>query len=476
MYQAALALTILCAAACSTTNGRDVRGDENIVAVVDVTVVPMDSNRTLAHHTVVMHDGVIRAVGPAASITVPADARRIDGTGRYLMPGLTDAHVHVRDPSELLAYLAHGVTTVVHLSGPTGNVADVLDLRARVARGELLGPTILTSGRIIDGAPPIFAGVSAVVETPTEASRVVEAQIDAGVDVVKVYNNLRADALRAVVRTAHRRNVSVWGHIPRIDGREAALQSALAAGLDVIAHGEEVFFTFLHGDVEAHLDRGIAPVVPSAMIDESVRLVREAGAAVIPTLSFVAMTRAQLDDIDAVMNDPEARFLPPTVREMWEEQNPTQRRDLPRFDLRERGKAAVVKTLTRALNEAGVPLLLGTDASAPGMYPGKSAHIELEELVDAGLTPYEALATATSNAGRIVGKGRPGRTSFGTVVVGSRADLLLLEADPLADVSHAAEIAGVFLRGEWFTRGKLDSLRVERSRTATQPPAPPPAS
>jgi imidazolonepropionase-like amidohydrolase len=423
----------------------------------------MDTERVLSHHTVLIRDGLIVEVAPAATVAVPPGARRIDGTGRYLVPGLTDAHVHLRDTSELLSYLAHGVTTVVHLSGPLGNLPDVLDLRARVDRGEILGPRILASGRLIDGNPPIFAGVSTSVETPEEASRVVESQVDAGVDFIKVYNNLRTDALRAVTRTAHRRGVAVWGHIPRIDGRDTALQNALAAGLDVIAHGEELFFTILYRDVERQLDRGAMPIVDAALIGETVQRVRESGVAVIPNLSFVAMTRAQLDDLAGVLADREARFLHPTIRGMWKQQNPTRRADIARFDLRERGKSTALKTLTLALNQAGVPLLLGTDAAAPGMYPGKSAHIELKELVGAGLTPNQALATGTRTAGRIIGRQLHGGAPFGTVTVGSRADLLLLEADPLADIANVAVIAGVFVRGEWFTRAELDSMRVQRS-------------
>jgi imidazolonepropionase-like amidohydrolase len=111
-----------------------------------------------------------------------------------------------------------------------------------------------------------------------------------------------------------------------------------------------------------------------------------------------------LVDVKGVRTDPEASFLTKTVVDRWEQQNPTRRRDLARFDLRERGKAAVLKALTRALNDAGVLLLLGTDAAAPGMYPGKSAHTELQELVDAGLTPYEALVTGTRVAGDVIGK------------------------------------------------------------------------
>jgi hypothetical protein len=196
------------------------------LAVVNVTVIPLDSERLLPGHTLIIQDGLIAALGPTAAIRVPAGARRIDGTDRYLMPGMTDAHVHLRDPSELLSYLAHGVTTVVQLSGPSGNVPDVLELRRQVELGSVLGPTIYTSGRILDGDPPIFPGVSMVVRTPDEAERAVVAQLAQGVDLIKVYNNLRTDVLRAVTRVAHAHGATVWGHVPRIDGRSTALRLA----------------------------------------------------------------------------------------------------------------------------------------------------------------------------------------------------------------------------------------------------------
>jgi imidazolonepropionase-like amidohydrolase len=123
------------------------------VAIVNATVVPMDSERTLAGQTLLVRDGVIAAIGAHEEIQIPAAAQRIDGAGRFVAPGLIDAHVHIRDESELLSYLAHGVTTVVHLSGPTGNTPDVIDLRARVNRGEIVGPTVLTAGRIIGRRP-----------------------------------------------------------------------------------------------------------------------------------------------------------------------------------------------------------------------------------------------------------------------------------------------------------------------------------
>lgn len=451
---------ILCAAACGVDGDAGGSETDSVAAVIDVTVLPMDSERHLLHQTVVIRDGLISELGPSAAVEVPASAERIDGTGLYLMPGLIDSHVHLRDPSELLSYLAHGVTTVVHLSGPSGNIPNVAELRERVARGEILGPTIYMSGRILDGDPPIFPGVSTIVRTPDEAREAVIAQLSAGVDVIKVYNNLRADELQAVTSVAHELGPTVWGHIPRIDGRATALQRALAAGLDVIAHAEEVFFTMLYRDVEDQLDRELVPTVDPELMTEAVRLIQENGVALIPNLSFVAMTRAQLDDVQRLWTDPEAQFLHPTILNMWKTQNPTSRPDLRQFDLRERGKQVAVRQLTLALNDAGVPLFLGTDASAPGMFPGKSAHIELTELVAAGLTPFQALATATSNPGRFLTEHVRGNPPVGTVTVGSRADLLLVNADPLTDISHVARIAGVVVRGKWHARGQIDSMRV----------------
>jgi imidazolonepropionase-like amidohydrolase len=433
------------------------------LAFVDVNVVAMDSDRVLAGQTVVVRDGVIAEVGPSRSVRIPPGALRVEGVGRYLMPGLTDFHVHLRDPSELLSYLAYGVTSVVHLSGPMGNVPDVMALRAEVARGGTPGPTIYASGRVLDGDPPIFPRTSVVVRTAEEAIRVVAGQKAGGADLVKVYNNLEDDALRAAVRAAHERGLPVAGHIPRRIGRDRALQAALAAGLDVIAHGEEYFFTFFHGQVEALLDKGLVPTVDRTGIPEAVRRTKEAGAAVTPNLSFIAMTRAQLDDLAAVLADPETAYLHPSVRDMWKEQNPTRRDGLERFDRRERAKYPFVQELTAALHRAGVPLLLGTDASASGLFPGRSAHLELSELVKAGLTPYHALVAGTRAAGAFIGRWAPAARPFGTVTPGSRADLVLVRGNPMEDVRHASAIEGVVVRGRWLDAGELRALR-ERAR------------
>lgn len=431
---------------------------DSVIAIVDVAVVPMDAERILRNQTVVARDGFVTDLGPRSTVQVPEGARRIDGTGRYLLPGLVDFHVHLRDRTELLSYLAHGVTTVVHLSGPTGSIPDVVDLRRQVASGDVPGPTVLTSGRILDGNPPINPGVSDAIRTPEEARAVVAQQAAAGVDFIKVYNNLLGGALRAAIESAHGRGVAVLGHIPRADGRAVALQNALDAGLDVIAHGEEYFFTFFYRDVEPQLDSGRVPAVDETTVPEAVRLTKAAGAAVIPNLSFIAMTRSQLDDIDQVLGDPEARFLTPAVRDAWRRQNPTTRPDLDRFDRREQAKYPFVQKLVRALHAGGVPLLLGTDASAPGLFPGKAAHVELQELVKAGLTPYEALESGTSAAGEYLSR-RTKSTAVGTIAVGRRADFMLVRQNPLEDVANAADLEGTVVRGRWFPRADLQRMR-----------------
>jgi hypothetical protein len=176
-------------------------------------------------------------------------------------------------------------------------------------------------------------------------------------------------SMRAAIQSAHARGLSVWGHVPRIDGRAAALSEAVSAGLDVVAHVEEVFFTSLYADVESQLERGLVPSFSDAQLTESVRLLAQAGTAVIPNLSFVAMTRAQLDDVDRVLGDPEVRYLHPTTVATWKTGYPATRSDLERFDRRERGKEAVVRRLTRLLNDARVPLFSGDRFVGAGDVP-----------------------------------------------------------------------------------------------------------
>ena len=436
------------------TNGS--AGGAETLVLRQVHVLPMTAETVLRDHTVVVEDGRIAAVGPAGEIEAPAGATVVEGGGRYLLPGLVDFHVHLRDESELASYLAHGVTTVVNLRGSPEH----LELAAAVAAGLRLGPTIYTAGPLLDGDPPVFGGAgTVVVESAAEARRAVAEQAAAGYDLVKVYNNLPPEALVAAVEEAHGRGLAVAGHIPRNPDRATALQRALAAGIDLIAHGEEFFFTYLGGAADAAM-KAPPPTPSPERIREAARMAGEAEVAVTPNLSFIVMTARMLEDLPAVLEHPEARYLSPEVRAMWKEQNPTHRQDLERFAAREAVKYPAVRTLTRELQRAGVPLLLGTDASAPGLYPGWSALLELEELVAAGLTPFEALVAGTRAPGRFLARHVAGARRIGTIEVGKAADLLLVESNPLEDVGALRERAGIVLRGEWIPGQRLQAARA----------------
>lgn len=452
---AILLLVPLTGLACDGGWSADERRDDartGTFAFVNASVVPMTSDVVLPSHTVVIRGDRIVEVAPSSAVTLPAGTRTIDASGKYLVPGLVDFHVHVRAASELESYLRHGVTTVVAMRGTD----TVLELREQVRAGTLAGPRIRTAGPLIDGDPPIWTGGATRVVTTLSEARAA-GQAHCGVfDFVKVYNNLPPDLLAAVAAAAHECGVPVAGHLPRRPERALGLARGLAAGVDVIAHGEEIFFTHLGGASDALIERP-GGAVRDEDLDTAVRMIREAGAYVIPTLSFIAMTARMLEDVDAVFADPEFDRLAPEVRQLWRDQNPTRRANLEAFTRRERVKRAVVAALTARLQAAGVPLLLGTDASAPGLFPGKAAHLELGELVRSGLTPFEALATGTATAGRFFedplrGAGPPTRERaelLGTIEPGRMADLLLVDANPLADVRHLTLIEGVMVRGQW---------------------------
>lgn len=434
---------------------------QDVLVFEDVNVVPMNGLGVRPNQTVIIRDGLIEEIGPTDRTPVPPNATVVQATGRYLAPGLIDFHVHLRSTSEFLSYLRHGVTSIVQLSGGLSGAPDILDYRRELEAGGLVGPTLYTSGPILDGTPPLNPGVSTAISDSSDARSVVRAHARRGYDLIKVYNRLPRNLLAEVVDEAHRLGLPVVGHIPRAEDRSHALQAALDAGMDVIAHGEEFFFTYFYEGVDSLLDLGEIPWRQNTEIDRVTRWVLEAGVAVIPNLSFVAATRTQLDSIEVLWEHPEFRYLEPEVRRFWRDENFTTRPDVDRFSRREKAKEQFLDELTFSLHRAGVPLLLGTDASFVGLFPGASAHLELRQLVEAGLSPAQALATATSIPGAFLREHDMIGVPVGTVSVGARADLVLLADNPLLDTGAVADPIGVVARGAWHERAVLDALRQQ---------------
>lgn len=408
------------------------------IAFVRVHVVPMDTERVLRDQTVLVEHGRIARIGASKDVSVPTGVQQIDGRGElYLMPGLCDSHVHVLDPDEFTFYVANGVTTVRNMSGEPFH----LFWRREIADGRMFGPTLITTGPTMDGVPPEGSN-RVIVTTRAEAERAVDDIHAAGYDMIKVYGGLSADAYAGIASAAKRLKLQVVGHLPRSVG----LEGALGLGQASIDHAEEYLYTFFK-------DAGVEKM------PEAVRLTHDAGAWVVPTLVTFDMIGRQIADAPALMSRPELRYVDPATSASWiTKQNHYLRDFVPADAERFSTRLVFLKELVRELHRAGVPLLAGTDAGiafgVPFVVPGYSLHTELANLVECGLTPFAALQTATVNPARFMHQAR----EVGTVTEGARADLLLVDGNPLENVANASRRVGVMVRGRWSTDAELTGM------------------
>jgi imidazolonepropionase-like amidohydrolase len=421
------------------------------IAIEHVTVVPMDAERVLPDHTVVVEGRRITALGPSAQVTPPAGAQRIDGRGRFLIPGLAEMHAHFPSPQGLQQHgeafgdrllflnVACGVTTV---RGMIGGPRD-LQVREEVARGVRLGPRIFTAGPSINGnsAPDALAG-----------RRLVTEQRAAGYDLLKIHPGVPRAAFDEVARVARAEGIPFAGHIPA----DVGLERALLSGMRTVEH--------LDGYVEALQKGALAPGqnagffgseivdgVDEARIPALAAATRAAGAWNTPTQVLVDNVFGGAS-IEEVMGRPEMKYMPAAIREQWTK-GAAQFRG-PGFDAaRGRRFVELRRKLLRALRDAGAGLLLGADAPQVFNVPGFATLRELESLVAAGLTPFEALQAGTRNPAMALGVPE----SFGVIARGRRADLVLLDADPLADVRNVWKRAGVVVAGRWLPAAEIDA-------------------
>ena len=429
----------------------------------NVNVVDVDAGSVIAGRSVILSDGHIKEIGAQESVRAPAGARVIDGSSRYLMPALWDMHTHPMEPEALSMLVANGIGGTRIMWG----LPHHLEWRARVELGELLGPRLLIAGPIIEGVPPAQAASVVdtegrrLVKTFAEGVAEVRRQKIAGFDYIKVYNNIPLDAYQGLVAEAKRLGMPVVGHVPFAAG----IRGALAARQKSIEH--------LRGYIEK-LVPADAPIQPGidmrsrtlaweyadlSRIPQLVRATRDAGAWQCPTLGTSIYT-APSSAIERYLATPEAEYLDPQTRAAFRHRGRVKwlsnftEADFERAT-RANEKQAV---LLRAMHVAGVPLLAGTDSNSFGF----SLHRELEALVAVGLSPGEALQTATTNPARFAGLEK----EVGRVAAGYAADLVLLDANPFQDIRNTSRINAVILRGQLLDRAALDAM-LEKSRLRT---------
>lgn len=406
-----------------------------------VNVVPMTAETVLQDYTVVTDGDRITAVGKASDVTIPPNALRIAVEGKYLIPGLHDMHVHFfggKDGAEsiLRLHALNGVTTILNMRGTSG----ALEMRGQVARGERIGPTIFTTSPILGNTDPnpktYEKGVEAVEEFHAQ-----------GYDFIKVYNQIPAEGYRGVMETARRLGMPVIGHAVRSVGIEGAIASG-----QHIAHMEE----FIYGYFKDNLDE--AAIAPLA-----VRL-KDAGICVVATLVTYHNIIRQVEDIQKMLASPGIEYLPQALVRNWlpEKNDYLSRFDQQAVDSDLQPAFAFQQKLTKQFRAAGIPIMTGTDCTIPIVVPGYALHDELAELVDAGLTPYEALEAATAAPAKFLGV----FDNVGSIEQGKRADLILLEDNPLDTIRNTQHRAGVMVRGRWYDKDEVRRLLEELKPTA----------
>src|SRR5262245_41210148 len=367
------------------------------------------------------------------------------------MPGLADMHIHLpfntydREdaPAMLQLFIVNGVTTALNLLG----LPEHLLMREQIAQGKLLGPVIYTSGFFIN--EPKF-------KTPEEVERQVIKEKQAGYDFIKMHGNLSREAYHRLFEVARREGIRVIGHVPRNLGIRATLEERQEA----IAHAEEYLYGYFLFNRPCCTEEELGP-----MIREIAEATDKAGAWVIPTLTIYKGIAPQVEDFNAVLQRPEVKYVPNGLATEW-------RPERNRYRNKKREEIPILNSLyklqellVKGLRDANVRILAGSDTPAtPAVVPGFSIHDELKNLVAAGLTPYEALRAATANAAEFLGAA----DEFGTVAVGRRADLILADADPLANVGATAKLSGVMARGRWLSETTLRAKLTELANSAAR--------
>jgi len=431
-------------------------GVDTSVVFENVTVIPMDSERVLEGQIVIIKDGRIADIGTSGDVGIPTDAHVVDGAGRFLIPGLSDMIVHT-DGSEndLLVYLANGVTTI-RIMGE--DPPAILEWRDQIKAGTRVGPNIWVWWPQFEnnerederGMERATRGGKTYVHTPEEAERLVAEMAAMGVDGIKAHGVVSSEIYRALLESAAKHGLPFDGHAPEdhtrkdssvFETKSDAWSDFRTMGVPALTHVEELVKM-----VDLSSDEDIRQIAQDAADD---------GLWVTTTVYLFRTIANQASDLEGMLAKmPEVKYVHPNVfgAQGW---GPGANRYVeigsrPWYP----DYLAAQEKMLLALNESGALLMSGTDVPVPVMVPGFSLHDEFETMADVGLSPYDVLKTTTYNPALYLGE----LEEFGTVEAGKRADLVLLEANPLEEITNTRGIAGVMVRGRYYSRADLDFM------------------
>jgi imidazolonepropionase-like amidohydrolase len=434
-----------------------------MTAFVGVSVIPMDRDRVLTNQTVLVSGGTIKTIGDANKVKVPKDAHRIDGTGKYLIPGLVDMHTHLLSdsdeypdsiaPDELRVMVANGVTTVRFMIG----TPELLSLRGQSASGEIAAPTIYVASPHLTGREQ---GNNFVVRTTEEAREAVRKSKAAGYDFIKVTTFVPSLVYEAAVDEARKQKIRVVGHA---DSRFVGVERAWKAGQQ-IEHLDGYIELLLKAN--APMKGSVSDIyiynpenwksfdhMDESKINEIARKTVESNPFVNPTQHFMKNSFGRLRTEEEIRAQPDFRFYPAKVQQQWLDFY-KKNRMLNTVPVEKRKRWIELRDkLIRAIHDAGGKIMTGSDTPEFLWLYGFGIHHEIQALKDAGLSNYAVLAAATRNPHEFLGT----LDKAGTVEKGKRADLVLLNANPLVNIGATKDRAGVMLKGKWYSQAQLDS-------------------
>ena len=435
-----------------------------VTAFVNVNVIPMDRERVLQNQTVIVRDGKITDIGDTAKIKVPKDAVRIDGRGKYLIPGLMDMHTHLFSDDEFpdnlagdefAIMLANGVTTIRLMIG----TPEHLVYREKIAKGEMLGPTLYVASPEFTGRKGngVFNGRR--VTTPDEArAAVIECKV-AGYDFIKLTTAITRPVYDAVIETAKEQGIRVVGHVDTQVGLNRALETG-----QHIEHLDSYMEALLKDDAPMKASVSDAGVwrklnwesldyVDEKKISEFAIATAKTGTFTCPTLTFFKLNFVLEQSDDEMRARPDFRFYPKNLQARLFAAHTRFWTNPPSAERRAKYQR-IRNQLVKEIHAAGGKIMAGSDAPELFLVYGFSLHRELQNLVEAGLQPYAALAAAT----RVPAEFLKARDTIGTIERGKRADLVLLTANPLDNIANTEKRAGVMVRGRWFADAELQTM------------------